>query len=505
MVLRILAVVVAVVATAGAGLLVAQTPPEGASTPPSPAAEVAATPAPAPAATEPAARPRRTATPTPPPAVATPQPALPPSTSFPRVTRRLDRLVSRNPISGVVALAVYDDESRPVYTYEASRSLLPASTQKLPVAAAALVRLGPEFRYTTAVATTTPARPNGVVDGDLVIVGGGDPALAGPDFARVEPERPRTPMETLAQRVRQAGIRRVRGRIIGDPSVFAHEPVAAGWPSRYFSSLDATPISGLTVDAGRRITRSGSGLRAVAAQDPAHEAARVFRRLLRQQGVRVDGAARAVRQSPVTTTEVAHVQSDTMETLLTYMVQRSDNHLADTIFRTVGLHAGDSTWIGSAGATAETLAPLQLSWEGVVLADGSGLSRSNRVSADFLAQLQARMALSNVQQQWFALLAVSGQSGTLRHRMLGTVAEKRVYAKTGSLRDVASLVGTVAGTRQRRLHFAVVGNQLASTSALRELADRAAVAMAEELHDCRRVRPPPGNRKKPRPVRLVCG
>ena len=100
-------------------------------------------------------------------------------------------------------------------------------------------------------------------------------------------------------------------------------------------------------------------------------------------------------------------------------------------------------------------------------------------------------------------------SGTLKSRLIGTVAQQRVYGKTGSLRDVTALVGTVMGTRDRTMHFAILGNRLRSTTQMRTLTDRAVLAIAEELQDCRRVRPPPrkGDRKRqaPRPLRLVCG
>ncbi|MPZ71759.1 MAG: hypothetical protein GEU74_00780 [Nitriliruptorales bacterium] len=153
------------------------------------------------------------------------------------------------------------------------------------------------------------------------------------------------------------------------------------------------------------------------------------------------------------------------------------------------------------------MAPLKLDWSDVVLVDGSGLSRANVVSPRFLAQLQARLWRSNLNSRWARLLAVSGVRGTLKSRLRGTVAQQRVYGKTGSLRDVSALVGTVVGTRRRTVHFAVVGNHLRSTAALRSLTDKAVLVMAEELQDCRRVPRPRPRRKnaRPRPPRLVCG
>ena len=422
-----------------------------------------------------------------------------------RMSRRLARLLSRDGVSGDVGIAVLDDQGQPVFGSAAERPMLPASTQKLAVAAAALARLGPQFRFATTVHSTAVPDHNGVVHGDLVIVGGGDPTLVSPDFALIDPDRPQTPMAAIARRIKQAGVRRVTGRIVGDPTFFADEPVAAGWMPRYFSQLDATRISGLTVDKGRRVYRKAGSLRGVAAEDPAKQAARVLRKLLTERKVKVDGGAMSVRESVPVATELAKVQSPPLGGLLQYMVQRSDNHLADTIFRTLGAADGDSTWVGAAGAVATTLAPLQLDWSGVVLADGSGLSRANRVSPRFLAELQSRMWRSNLQEQWHPLLAVAADSGTLRYRFRDTVAAQRVYGKTGSLRDVAALTGTVVGPAGRHLHFTVTGNRLDSTSQMRALTDRAVLVMAEDLYGCRKVRPParPGKKKRP-PARLVC-
>ena len=449
-------------------------------------------------------------TPSPTPQVAQPAPTTQLGPAETRVAARLAKLIGQSSIRGNIALAVLNATGQPIYVHQASTPVLPASTQKLATASAALARFGPGHRFTTTVTTTAQPNARGVLRGDLVLVGGGDPALAQPAFAAIEPDRPRTPLEDLVRQIKRAGIRRVTGQVLGNPTVFANEPVAVGWPARYFDELDATRISGLTVDAGRRMYVKYGGLQADAAEDPAEQAAKVFRTLLRERGVKVEGRAAVTMTSPPGPT-IATTTSPPLGVLLRYMVQDSDNHLADTIFRSLGAAGGDATWIGAAAATADTLAPLQLDWDGVILADGSGLSRANRVSASFLAQLQSRMMQSNLREQWIPLLAVTGNRGTLRSRLVGTVAQNRVYGKTGSLRDVGALVGTVVGTQTRVVHFAIVGNRLSSTDQMRIVTDRTILAIAEEIQDCRRVQRPPkvsgkGKNKKvtPREPRLVC-
>src|SRR5699024_8612387 len=111
--------------------------------------------------------------------------------------------------------------------------------------------------------------------------------------------------EELAADIRRVGVRRITGDIVADPTIFAADPIAAGWLPRYFDELDATRISGLTVDAGRRIFAGGS--QAVAADDPALEAASALRALLKEQGVKVRGRPRVVLQRTSAPTELARI------------------------------------------------------------------------------------------------------------------------------------------------------------------------------------------------------
>jgi D-alanyl-D-alanine carboxypeptidase/D-alanyl-D-alanine-endopeptidase (penicillin-binding protein 4) len=153
-------------------------------------------------------------------------------------------------------------------------------------AAAALRMLGPQHRFVTRVTATAPPDAAGVIDGDLVLVGGGDPVLHTPRFIRrVNSERPATGLRSLATRVARAGVTRVTGRVVGDPSILDHEPLADGWRDDYLTSLNTSRSSGLTIDAGLRLfTRSGT-LRAEAAEDPAARAAVEFRKLLQDRDV----------------------------------------------------------------------------------------------------------------------------------------------------------------------------------------------------------------------------
>lgn len=383
-----------------------------------------------------------------------------------------------------IGLHVADESGEPVASHHADRQLLPASTAKLPVAAGALLALGPDFRYETQARATAPVRGDGVLDGSVLLVGSGDPALATPTFGAVRPDRPRTPLEAIADQIVDAGVRRVTGGVLGDPRAFTNEPFAPGWPDRYLEQDNTTRVSGLTVDAGRRLYREGGRVASEVSSDPAATAAAHLHGLLVERGVAIDGSAAGTYRPPEAPTVLARAPSPPLIELLRHTVRRSDNHFADAIFRTLGgVVADDASWEGAGTGTRRALSRLDLDHTLQTLADGSGLSRRNRLSARFLVELDVAMHRSPVASEWHRLLAVAGDSGTLRRRLRGTPAEGRLRGKTGSLTDVTALSGVVVGPDGDRFHFAVVGNRLdrEGKHAVRVLQDRLGVLLAEEL------------------------
>jgi serine-type D-Ala-D-Ala carboxypeptidase/endopeptidase (penicillin-binding protein 4) len=410
-----------------------------------------------------------------------PAPTVPPRVDAPALQAALDPLVQAGP--GALGVSVSSEDGTPVYAHNAHVPLVPASTEKSVVAAAALRLLGPDHRYRTEVRAGAAPGPDGVVHGPLVLVGGGDPALGTPDLARVAPTRPRTHLEVLADQVVASGVRHVTGGLLGDASVWAHEPMAPGWVPGHVGNGHAALVSGLTVDAGRHVPRAGDPHGARPSADPALLAAESLRDLLTARGVVVDGPIASSTVPVEADRVVAAVESTTLRSLVAHMVQTSDNHMADAVFRSLGAHVGEPTWAGAADATRAALDGLALRWEGVSLVDGSGLSRTNRVTPDLLTDLAAAMSTTELRPAWEDAQAVAGRRGTLRGRMLGTPAEGRVLAKTGTLSDVRALSGTVVGSHGGRYHFAVIGNDLAggSVGAVRELQDQVAVALVQEL------------------------
>lgn len=425
--------------------------------------------------------------PPPPAAPVEPRPSTAPSAELMSRLARVQEFRQVTP-GGRVGLAVSDAAGNQLAATGAERPMVPASTMKLVTAAAALRLLGPHHRFVTRVVATAPPDDAGVIDGDLVLAGGGDPVLHTPRFIRrVNRERPATRLELLANRVARAGVTRVTGRVVGDPSILDHEPLADGWRNDYLTSLNASRSSGLTVDAGARLfTRSGT-LRAEAAADPAQRAAHELTKVLLDRDVRVDQDATSRRDAPAGGVEIARISSPPLSELLAHLLQTSDNHLADGIFRMLGAATGDPTWQGSAAAVERALADVDGDWDAVRITDGSGLSRANRLSAGTLVHLLRTMSAGPLRDRWLGLQATAGESGTMLRRLRDTQAEGRVVAKTGTLRDVRSLAGTVPGGDGDDHHFAVLANDLGRYTdivAARRLADVLALALVVEQDGC---------------------
>ena len=353
---------------------------------------------------------------------------------------------------------VLADGARTAFEREPDAALIPASTQKLMVAVSALEALGPDRRLETKVVGS--GRPSaGTVD-RLWLVGGGDPVLNVAEYrAFLEQDplsrgHPSTSLEVLADRVVEAGVREVTSGVFGDASRHAGAPTVPTWRPTYIRDRDVPYLSALTVNGGWASWEGGR----VTAPDPATNAAAELARLLEARGVVVGSTGAAT--APAGATAIARIQSPTVGELVEGMVRESDNLIAEILTREVGLAVeGSGTTEAGTAAVLATLRALDVAVEGVAMNDGSGLDRGNQSTCRTLG---AVLAL-RTRDKFAAMdegLAVAGRTGTLHRRLKGTDLEGRLRAKTGSLRDVAGLVGVLEGRSGGRppLAFALVAN-----------------------------------------------
>jgi D-alanyl-D-alanine carboxypeptidase/D-alanyl-D-alanine-endopeptidase (penicillin-binding protein 4) len=327
------------------------------------------------------------------------------------VTRAITPVISSPVFGSRLGVLVTDLASgRVLYASNATTGFTPASTTKLATSIAAIEALGPNARFATTVVAGAGAS-------SIILVGGGDPTLAaGPPPATDYPQ-PATLRElarSTAQALKARGRRSVQ---LGyDTSLYSGPALGPGWPVAYVTTGNVSVITALEADQGR-VTASGApadtdasgGLRAA---DPAAVTVTAFARFLAADGIAVTGAHAQVT-APRGATVMASVQSPPLTQIVQWMLEESNNVIAENLARHVAIATGrPPTFSGAAAAVTAVLRRLGVS--GVLsLNDGSGLSPMNQISPATLVQL-VRIAASRPQlRPVLTGLPVEGFSGTL--------------------------------------------------------------------------------------------
>jgi len=391
-------------------------------------------------------------------------------------------------LEGYEACLIVESGSGSLVDQNGTTALTPASTTKLLTAVAALSVLGPETRFTTRAAFSA-APVDGTVD-RIVLVGGGDPLLATPEYASYVAQAPltaatptTTSLAALADSVVGAGITSVPGGIGFDDSRHEATRLLPGWkPTDLGESVG--PPGALEVNGG--LTDWWGD---VAADDPGAYTTDEFARLLGERGVAV-GPGRG-RAAPPGGNQGATVQSAPVSEIVAEMLSASDNLTAEVLTREVGLKAsGAGTTAAGVAEIRRVLATLNVPTGGLVLNDGSGLSRDNRISC---ATLNAALNLTTLSE--FASirdgLAVAGERGTLIGRFVGTPVRGHLVAKTGSLDRASALAGFLdVGTP---LQFALIANGNFSGGAANGVRERVVDVLARypDVPPLERLVPPP--------------
>lgn len=306
--------------------------------------------------------------------------------------------------------------------------VIPASNQKLIVAAAALYVLGPDYTFTTDVRAAGVS--GGVVAGDLYLVGGGDPLLTTDDYPAENingyPVLNATSLDTLADSVAAAGITEIQGNIVGDGSRYDDEFFHPNWPEDVLVT-EAGPIDALLVNDARFLTDDWQP-----ANDPNAGAAEELGRLLEERGITIGGVGTS-GPAPAEAASVASIKSTPLPLVIAEMQATSDNNTAEMLLKEMGVASGGggTTSAGSA-ASIGALGELGFDTAGVVIDDGSGLSNENRVTCHLLAGILEQHEPGD---SFAAGLPVAGESGTLADVFVDSPVAGRLMAKTGTLQN----------------------------------------------------------------------
>ena len=374
-----------------------------------------------------------------------------------QLKKDIEKIVAQLP--GLSCVNVLENE-RVVYERLAMEPVIPASTQKLLTAVAALESFGSEYLFTTRVLSRVPP-VNGVLDGDVWIVGGGDPLLMTSSYAeRYEDPFPYTDIDRLAANLVASGISSIKGAVIGDESFFDDLRFVQSWPTRFRpgEQNQAGPLSSLSVNAGftRWDQKNSSNGFSTPSDNPARDTASMLDDLLEERDVVINRPPQSGIAPLDAVIELAEIKSPPLNEIISQMLIGSDNTTAELILKGIGaLFAPPGSSVAGAILMEDILSKNGYSTQSTVVVDGSGLDYGNKVTCRLLTQILDDQRYSNALRE---SLPVAGKSGTLKKRLLGSDAEGRVRGKTGSLNGVTSLAGVVETLADRKLSFALVTN-----------------------------------------------
>jgi D-alanyl-D-alanine carboxypeptidase/D-alanyl-D-alanine-endopeptidase (penicillin-binding protein 4) len=450
---------------------------------------------------------------TPPPVVSAP--------ASPRLTelqRTIDRVLASPDLSrgtwGITVRSLTRGDT--LYALNARKLLMPASAQKIVTLAVAADRLGWDFRFHTRLLVNGSIE-DGVLNGDIVITGAGDPSIDDWDGMGTRL------FQGWAAALKSAGIRRVLGRVIGDDNVFDDEGPGNGWAWDDLGTSYATGVGGLQFNQNAVRLFIGPGLSAgdpadiytlpahapvtllnhvttvgadatasvtirpvpstpaldvrgsiragtppfgqnVSVRNPTLYFANAVRDALTSSGIDIVGPAVDIDDldpapDPSRAKTIDDHESAPLIDIATTMMMMSQNLYAETLVKTIALQGGG---VGSTAAGLSAIRTTLATWnagDDLLIVDGSGLSRYNLASPDTLTAVLAHVYHDPaLRDRFMDTLPAMGEAGTLAQRLQGTPAAGRVRAKTGSFSNARALAGFATTAAGEPLAFAIIAN-----------------------------------------------
>ncbi|MEO8418046.1 MAG: D-alanyl-D-alanine carboxypeptidase/D-alanyl-D-alanine-endopeptidase [Methylophilaceae bacterium] len=395
------------------------------------------------------------------------------------------------------------DQHQPVINHHADQALNPASTMKLLTTYAGLDLLGPAYRWRTEAYYDGSLR-DGVLKGNLILKGYGDPALMTEDFWR------------LLSSLRQAGVKDIRGDLVLDTSYFAAESTNPGAfdnePYRAYNAMPSALLVNLKSTSFRlepgmqgggaavrvlpepdlpemkiinhlKLVQSGCGdwknrldyaikpqghitmvtfsgtyaadcgekYLELSVFDDAAYTFNLFRKLWQQLGGSLQGTVRQAA-TPVNAVKLAEQSSMSLADVIRRINKYSNNLMARQLLLTIAAEREGvpATEVGGDKAIRAWLASKGWNFPELVIENGAGLSRIERISAKHLGELLMDAYFSPVMPELMSSLPVLSVDGTVGHRLKDSPAQGRAHLKTGSLDGVRSIAGYVLDQKGRR-------------------------------------------------------
>jgi D-alanyl-D-alanine carboxypeptidase/D-alanyl-D-alanine-endopeptidase (penicillin-binding protein 4) len=406
------------------------------------------------------------------------------------------------------AMAWSIDGGRVLFAVNAREPLTPASNNKVITSAWALDLLGADHRFATELLVAGPVR-DGVLEGDVILRGSGDPAFGYPEFE----DEPMDPLLRMAERLRSLGVQMVRGGVIGDATAFDTVQIGPGWPrdtgggAAYYAPrvsglafqrnlvrvharseggqvqitldppVEVVPVENAARAGGGRgwavreadrptiqvrgaISSRGNQRFMVGVYDPALFTADALRQALLQAGIQVQGPAR-VAPTPEGATLVHRHLSIPLGAMIPKLNRESDNFFAEHLWKAAVREAvGEGSYVRGGPASAlYFMRRTGISAGELYQFDGSGLSSHNRASANSLVRVLVYAHAQPYSDIFHRSMAVAASSdGTLRRLFRGTAAAENLHAKTGYINNVRALSGYVRAANGELIAFSFLYN-----------------------------------------------
>lgn len=338
--------------------------------------------------------------------------------------------------------------------YNENLPLIPASIMKTVTIGSLLNKVGNDYRYHTLLLGSGPVR-DGVLEGNLIIRGSGDPSLNSPkgpasgDF-----------IAECTQAIAERGVDSIAGRIILDSDVFTKPCTPPSWMRADLSQAYGAGCFGINFES------NASGSRSVG--NPGGVLERKLRDSLCSKGIKIGDNSKRQQKEQIW---LDHESAPADEIMRSCMM-RSDNLFAEAFLRTYALeNSGEGSTERGAEAERRYWSRKGLPMEGVKIVDGSGLSRQNRMTAIFLSEVLKEMSDDPYYVSFFPL---AGQEGTLRRFLSGTPLDSYIALKTGSMNGIQCYAGYKLDDNYAPTHSVVImiNDMTARRSSVKQAAER---------------------------------
>ena len=419
--------------------------------------------------------------------VPTPAPVIavaPPTPPITMLRNTIDSLVAqpkfRNAHFGI--LIVDPASSDTLYSRNAGKIMMPASNLKIITGAVALAQLGADYRYTTRFASRGKVT-KGVLKGDLVVIGNGDPTISD----RMRNNDAMNALRDMADSLRAHGIKRIQGRVVPGGDAFPGTNYGYGWELGYLDDYYAAPVDELNYSEGMdkvpAKTKAGRDtLVEVVSRQPLKSFMFYLDRALGERGIRVTGEPgdSTTRADTTGLQTIFEFQSLPLRDILVTLLRPSQNQTGEILLRTLGLQ---KTGYGSPDSGIAVVERQLLAWgiekDGFQIADGSGLARRDLISPETVVRTLVVMLRPEYRDVFIAALATPGGPGTMRNRLKNTPAANNLRAKTGSIGNARSLSGYIDTADKRPLVFSLLlNNYTVDDDEVTGLANQIAILLA---------------------------